>query len=313
MALHQLMSVTIGVPDPEPLTDYYREFGLEAHAGGAFSTVDGGRQLYVTTAPSRRLLEMVVGVDDHDDLERAHHALSGAGHVTERNASSLRVVEPVTRTSVKLQIASHLTQASSVAEIPNGPGRSQRSGARAPAVLRTGQVRPRKLGHVVVTTTNFDATSRFFADLVGFKVSDFIGDVGMFLRCSTDHHNLLVLSAPLVYLHHTAWQVDDIDEVGRGASAMLAGHPERHVWGLGRHHAGSNIFWYLRDPAGNYSEYYADLDVISEHDVWVPQSHPGHLGLYNWGPPPPPSFLHPDDLDALASASVVGSDHVPAI
>jgi hypothetical protein len=29
---------------------------------------------------------------------------------------------------------------------------------------------------------------------------------------------------------------------------MLEGHPERHVWGLGRHHIGSNFFWYLKDP-----------------------------------------------------------------
>ena len=161
-------------------------------------------------------------------------------------------------------------------------------------------MRPRKLGHVVITTTNVSATSAFFTDLIGFKVSDFIGDVGVFLRCSTDHHNLLVLEAPIVYLHHTAWQVDDIDEVGRGASALLEGHPERHVWGLGRHHAGSNFFWYLRDPAGNYSEYYSDLDVIPEDEAWIPESHGGHLGLYNWGPIPPDIFLHPDDLMELA-------------
>jgi hypothetical protein len=32
---------------------------------------------------------------------------------------------------------------------------------------------------------------------------------------------------------------------------MLTDHPERHIWGLGRHHAGSNFFWYHKDPAGN--------------------------------------------------------------
>ena len=154
----------------------------------------------------------------------------------------------------------------------------------------------------MLTTTNFDATSRFFSELIGFKVSDYIGDVGVFLRCSTDHHNLLVLAAPAVYLHHTAWQVEDVDEIGRGASAMLDGHPERHVWGLGRHHAGSNFFWYLKDPAGNYSEYYADLDYIPEDAPWVPESHAGQLGLYNWGPAPPPSFLQPEDLMELAAA-----------
>ena len=54
------------------------------------------------------------------------------------------------------------------------------------------------------------------------------------MRCSTDHHNVLVLAAPVSFLHHTSWQVDDVDDVGRGAQAMLEGRPERHVWGLGR-------------------------------------------------------------------------------
>jgi hypothetical protein len=86
-----------------------------------------------------------------------------------------------------------------------------------------------------------------------------VGDKGTFMRCSTDHHNVLALAAPVNFLHHTSWQVDDIDEVGRGASAMLAEHPERYVWGLGRHHAGSNFFWYLKDPADSFSEYYLEL------------------------------------------------------
>ena len=31
-------------------------------------------------------------------------------------------------------------------------------------------------------------------------------------------------------------------------SAMLAGDPDRHIWGLGRHYIGSNFFWYLQGP-----------------------------------------------------------------
>src|SRR6185437_8650579 len=91
-----------------------------------------------------------------------------------------------------------------------------------------------------------------------------------FMRCATDHHNVLIQQAPVADLHHTSWQVDDVDEVGRGASAMLAADPGRHVWGLGRHHVGSNFFWYLRDPAGNFSEYYSDLDCIVDDALWKP-------------------------------------------
>jgi glyoxalase/bleomycin resistance protein/dioxygenase superfamily protein len=301
MALHQLRSVTIGVPDPAPVATYYAEFGLQPEDESSFSTSDGGRQLYLQKAPTRRLVEMVVGADDHDDLARAGAALAKAGHHHQLAGGRLTTVEPETGVSVALEVTPRLAQGVTAPVPYNGPGRPDRRGQRSAAVLRQDRVRPRKLGHVVVTTTNFGATSHFFSDLVGFKVSDYIGDVGVFLRCSTDHHNLLVLSSSVVFLHHTAWQVDDVDEIGRGAAALLEGHPERHVWGLGRHHAGSNFFWYLRDPAGNYSEYYADLDYIPEDAVWAPETHAGYLGLYNWGPPPPSSFLRPDDLMELAT------------
>ena len=301
MTLHRLSSVTIGVPAPEPVAAYYTEFGLQAHENGSFSTLDGGRQLFLEKAATRRLVEMVVGVDDNDDLARAAAALSAAGHRPRSDGERLSVVEPETQARVVLQVSPRITQAAMTSQIYNGPGRVERLGHRSPAVQRMGSVQPRKLGHVVLTTTNFPATSAFFADLIGFKVSDYIGDVGVFMRCSTDHHNLLILAASVVYLHHTAWQVDDVDDIGRGATALLEGHPERHVWGLGRHHAGSNFFWYLRDPAGNYSEYYADLDDIPEDFEWTPESHAGPLGLYNWGPPPPPSFLEPDDLMDLVA------------
>jgi catechol-2,3-dioxygenase len=134
-------------------------------------------------------------------------------------------------------------------------------------------------------------------------VSDAVGDKGVFMRCSTDHHNLMLLQMPIAFLHHTSWQVDDIDEVGRGAQAMLESDPSRHVWGLGRHHAGSNFFWYLKDPAGNFSEYYSDMDSIPEDEIWTPEVLEGAKGLFNWGPPPPPSFLAPDDLGALMSGA----------
>jgi catechol-2,3-dioxygenase len=174
----------------------------------------------------------------------------------------------------------------------------ERSG-RAPGVLRDGPVRPKKLGHTVIGTTNLQATMGFFTDGIGFKVSDHIGDKGAFMRCSVDHHNVLAMAAPVAFLHHTSWQVDDIDDIGRGAAAMLEDNPERHVWGLGRHHAGSNFFWYLKDPAGNFSEYYSDMDCIPEDEIWRPEVWDGAKGLFNWGPPPPPSFLHPEDLGEL--------------
>jgi catechol 2,3-dioxygenase-like lactoylglutathione lyase family enzyme len=303
MSLHSLLSVTIGVPNVAETSAYYEEFGLAPSPGGWFSTRDAGRQLHIVAAPARRLVALRVGADDADDLTRAATHLRALGIECFSEEQSLTATEPVTGALVSLDIAPRPHQDPVPATAYNGPGRFERRDARAPGLLRTERVRPRKLGHAVLGSTDYRATTMFFTDGLGFKVSDRIKDVGAFLRCSTDHHNVLVLAAPVTFLHHTSWQVDDIDDVGRGAHAMLDGKPERHVWGMGRHYAGSNFFWYLKDPAGNFSEYYSDMDCIIDDQLWTPEDLEGAQGLFAWGPPPPPSFLHPDDLAALMTGA----------
>jgi catechol 2,3-dioxygenase-like lactoylglutathione lyase family enzyme len=303
MPLHQLTSVTIGVPDVGPTSDYYAEFGLTDLGDGSFATIDGGQQLRIAAAPTRRLLDLTVGADDADDLDRIAANLAGLGFTAVRERGAVRAAEPVAGFEAAVAVCPRMEQPFVSPTPYNGPGRPERPGTRAPGLLRDEPVRPLKLGHVVIGSTDYEATSRFFTEGLGFKASDYLKGAGAFLRCSTDHHNVLVLASPVNFLHHTSWQVEDIDEIGRGACAMLDGHPERHVWGLGRHHAGSNFFWYLKDPAGNFSEYYSDMDCIVDDQLWSPETLEGARGLFNWGPPPPASFLQPEDLAALMTGA----------
>ena len=46
-----------------------------------------------------------------------------------------------------------------------------------------------------------------------------------------------------------------------------------------------------------------DLDRIVDDALWTPQEWEGTRGLYSWGPPPPPSFLAPDDLAELMAGN----------
>jgi hypothetical protein len=103
----------------------------------------------------------------------------------------------------------------------------------------------------------------------------------------------------VAFLHHTSWQVDDVDGVGRGAKRMFEGHPEQHIWGLGRHFIGSNFFWYLRDPAGNFSENYSDMDTITDDQLWKPGTWEPSLQALYGGPDVPLFMLAPDDLAEL--------------
>jgi catechol 2,3-dioxygenase-like lactoylglutathione lyase family enzyme len=309
VGLHGLTSITLGVPDVEAVAGYYEEFGLTPSGRSpdgrrhTLATLDGGDQLTITPAPQRRLLEIGIGADDPDDLDRIAANLAALDAQFARTDGELRVHDPHSALDVTIKVAARVAQVAAKQEPTNGPGRPDRANGRAPAIERTNKVRPRRLGHVVVGSLDQEASQEFFTRGLGFKVTDRDRGRASFLRCSTDHHNLLLQQAPLNFLHHTAWEVDDVDEVGRGASAMLEEHPERHVWGLGRHHIGSNFFWYLKDPAGNFSEYYADLDCVLDDQLWTPSVVEGARGLFNWGPPPPPSFLRPDDLAALMTGT----------
>lgn len=299
MSLHRLASVTMGVPNVAETRSYYSDFGLTEHDDGWFSTLDGGRQLRILGAPTRRLLELRVGADHVEDIERIARNLTRLGIACQQTPKSVVAVEEATNAHVVVEVMPRITAPRIDATPYNGPGRLERETCRAPGVVRDSPVRPRKLGHAVLGSTDHAVSQRFFIEGLGFKVSDEVKGAGAFMRCSTDHHNVLVLQAPVSFLHHTSWQVDDIDDIGRGATRMLEADPGRHVWGLGRHHAGSNFFWYLKDPAGNFSEYYSDMGCIVDDQLWTREVFEGAKGLFNWGPPPPPSFLAPEDLGAL--------------
>ncbi|WP_405756993.1 VOC family protein [Streptomyces sp. NBC_01420] len=314
MSLHRLTRIVMGVPNVEQTAAYYADFGLTPVGGPAgpdaapqpsytLSTADGGEQLRVVHSPRRRLVELGVGADDPDDLDRVAASLARLGVPVHRAEGAVTAVDPGTEVLVRVEIAPRLRQTPVAAPVYNAPGVDARLGHRAPGILREQPVRPRKLGHVVLGSTDQETSQRFFHEGVGFKISDTVKGLAAFMRCSSDHHNVLVQQAPVAFLHHTSWQVDDVDEIGRGATAMLEADPDRHTWGLGRHYIGSNFFWYLKDPAGNFSEYYSDLDCIVDDALWKPGVFEGMKSLYAWGPPPPPSFLAPEDLAALMTGA----------
>lgn len=304
MTVHRIVSVTVGVPDVAATVAFYEEFGLTQSAPGVLASRDGGDQLRLVPAARRRLLTLGLGVEDPEDLDRIATDVAALGLAVSRGPDGVRVVDPGTGVEVVASVAEPIVSTDAY-DLPasNGPGRWERQNARSSAVDRSGPVRPRKLGHVVVGSTDSELSHRLFVDGLGFKVSDHISGIASFLRCSTDHHNLLLQASPVPFLHHTSWQVDDVDEIGRGAKALLDVDPGRDVWGLGRHHIGSNFFWYLRDPAGNFAEYYSDLDVIVDDELWEPEAFNDLRGLYAWGPPVPAEFLLPEDVAALMTGA----------
>jgi catechol 2,3-dioxygenase-like lactoylglutathione lyase family enzyme len=302
MGLHQLSSVTIGVPQVEQTAAFYEAFGLSPTGEGRFATRDRGEQLRLVQAPYRRVEEIAVGVDDADDIGRIRTALESAGHSTTQSGSTLSVREQHSGVSVVVAIQERASAPKVEVAPVNRPGVTERINHPAQVVLASTPVRPSKLSHLVMGTPNYDATMSFFTDLIGFQVSDAIPGIISFTRCSTDHHNLAIQATPAAFLHHVAFEVDSVDEVLRGGSNMIESGAERHMWGLGRHAIGSNWFWYLRDPAGNFVEYTADLDSITAQDLYVPKDWAGKEFLYAYGPPMPAEFIAPSDAEDIFAA-----------
>lgn len=127
---------------------------------------------------------------------------------------------------------------------------------------------PRKLGHTAFFTSDIQATVRFYTEILGFRVSDWIGDFFVFMRCNPDHHTVNFLSAPKRGLHHIAFELNDWNHV-KQACDLLSDHDLDLIWGPGRHGPGHNIFTYHLNPDGVTVEMFAELDVMSnEENGW---------------------------------------------
>jgi catechol 2,3-dioxygenase len=127
-----------------------------------------------------------------------------------------------------------------------------------------------KIGHVVLQCRDIERTVRFYAEVLGFKVSDVYPDEmvpgGMvFMRCSSDHHGVgFVGTMPgeseHIELNHLAFEVATLDEVLR-ARAFLEekGVPLDFE---GRRRAGSQISLEFCDPDGHRLEIFWGLDKV---------------------------------------------------
>ena len=266
MPMHRLTSITMGVPNVRETAEYYLDFGSDPRQG---RDVLGLRRRALAEAAEHRFsTRRRRGAAAHRPVAAPHGSCSSASasRTPTTSAGSPRSCsgstwpfnarrdvgvseDPGTEVRVVVEIAARVDAATHALAGPtNTPGQSERLNERAPGALREQGFTRASSGTWSSAPPTRRPARRFFTEGLGFKVSDTVPFLASFMRCSTDHHNVLVQQAPVSYLHHTSWQVDDVDEIGRGATAMLAKDPDRHVWGLGRHFVGSNYFWYLKRP-----------------------------------------------------------------
>jgi 3,4-dihydroxy-9,10-secoandrosta-1,3,5(10)-triene-9,17-dione 4,5-dioxygenase len=127
-------------------------------------------------------------------------------------------------------------------------------------------------GHVVILAPDLEASMDFYCRVLGMKLSDYVvigpGMSVQFLRCTPRHHSVaLAALGPAPGLHHVAFEVSDIDQVGfaleRATRAGLA-----ITASLGRHKNDRMLSFYLRSPAGFEVEIGCDGRLVDDR-TWV--------------------------------------------
>jgi 2,3-dihydroxy-p-cumate/2,3-dihydroxybenzoate 3,4-dioxygenase len=141
---------------------------------------------------------------------------------------------------------------------------------RAHRQLGKGEAIPVGISHVVFHSPNHAGLAEFYEKALGFRLSDWIGQFMVFLRCNRAHHRIAILPGPPA-LNHIAFDVTSVDELMRGLARMHE-NDVKLSWGPGRHTAGNNTFCYFITPNGNAVEYTSDLEEVDD-ESWAPTTY----------------------------------------
>jgi catechol 2,3-dioxygenase-like lactoylglutathione lyase family enzyme len=202
-------------------------------------------------------------------------------------------------------------------EIVHGAEAFAPSAARAPYAANFGSQRARpnvsvrtraapchvlRLGHVALYTGRFPEMHAFYHDVLGLRDSDsfYAGDAGnkiaSFMHCGlgktlVDHHTLALIGNGRTGFDHSAFETLDLDDLMAGNRFLASRARWKHIWGVGRHIAGSQIFDYWRDPFGHKIEHWTDGDQVNEDYAKTHGTFDPAVDLSQWGPPLNPEFF----------------------
>lgn len=138
---------------------------------------------------------------------------------------------------------------------------------RVPAPLH-GNARPARLQHYAVRTRTPQRLVDFYANSLGFAISDLVRDAGgdltaAFLRTDGEHHALAIFRAPEARFDHFSCETLDWHSLRDWADHMAA-RAVKLVWGIGRHGPGNDTFFMVHDPDSNLAEISSELEICAE-------------------------------------------------
>jgi catechol 2,3-dioxygenase-like lactoylglutathione lyase family enzyme len=136
-------------------------------------------------------------------------------------------------------------------------------------------IMPVKLGHVAYRVNNPQKLTEFYCGVLGFRVSDWIGDRFSFLRCGPDHHTVNFARYEKEALHHIAFEVENVHALHK-ACDFLAKNKIQLVWGPGRHIVGHNVAAYHRNGDDIRVELFCEMDLMKDEALGYFEPRPWH-------------------------------------
>jgi catechol 2,3-dioxygenase len=147
--------------------------------------------------------------------------------------------------------------------------------------------RPIRIHHVTLASAAIAEQVAFYEDVLGFRVSDRMGDVFVWLRCNQEHHTVAIVEADAPGLDHYAYEIDSWASLKTWCDE-LAAHDVALQWGPGRHGPGNNLFVMFDDLDGNHVELSCEMERFWDDAAhYVPRRwEPGPKTINLWGPAP---------------------------
>ena len=167
--------------------------------------------------------------------------------------------------------------------------------------LRKSPTPIKRIGHGVMGTPKVKETVQWFRETLGFICSDdvYAGEkdhlIGSFNRCDcgdeyVDHHTLFCVHNERAGLNHMSFEVPDVDAVFKDHEWLKKLGKYDHMWGVGRHLLGSQVYDYWADPWGRVHERWADTDRLNARSG--SNLLPANEALVSqWGEDPPERFI----------------------
>jgi catechol 2,3-dioxygenase-like lactoylglutathione lyase family enzyme len=163
-----------------------------------------------------------------------------------------------------------------------------------------------KLGHVAFVVHDPKTLADFYAQVLGFRISDWIGDFFVFMRCNADHHAVNFITGKNVKMHHIAFELKDFSHL-QTACDLFGERRIPIIWGPVRLGPGHNVATFHRNHDDWVVEFYAELDQMKSEELGYFDPRPWHRDrpqrpkVWNpkegfvWGLDPAPDFFRGRD------------------